>query len=409
MTARRIVVPATLAASAALWLLTAVFLWRTEVPGDLSVPQLDELAEFSPARLREAHEYVRVPRALWVLSTLIQLAVLALLARHGRSLARRLPGTRPVRSAAFLLLVLGALWLVQLPFAVAGHAWRRRHGLSHQSYLDWLVSPWLELLVGAVAALVAFGAAIVLERRFGRWWWVPGWPLLVALATALVVVGPLVLAPRLEPLRDARLAAEIRALARTQGAGTVDVVVQRAGRRTTTANAEIGGLGPTRRVILWDTLLDGRFTRAEIRWVAAHELAHLARRHLWKGLGWFALLSLPALALVAAILRRAGGVDEPSAVPTAVLAVLAVQLALLPLANELSRRYEAEADWLALRATGEPRAAEAALRRFGATSLADPSPPTWAYTLRATHPSLLERIALVRAFSRSGEEPRGGS
>ena len=58
-------------------------------------------------------------------------------------------------------------------------------------------------------------------------------------------------------------------------------------------NAEAIGVGPTTRVILWDTLLEPQRPPGEIRFVAAHELAHVARRHLWKGVAWFALLALP--------------------------------------------------------------------------------------------------------------------
>jgi STE24 endopeptidase len=98
-------------------------------------------------------------------------------------------------------------------------------------------------------------------------------------------------------------------------------------------------------------------------------------------------------------------------VPLAVLTVIVLQLALLPLANAISRRYEAEADWLALEATGDPEAARRLERRFSETSLADPDPPTWSYVLRSTHPSLLERIAMARAWEarRRPVESQAGS
>jgi STE24 endopeptidase len=191
----------------------------------------------------------------------------------------------------------------------------------------------------------------------------------------------------------------------------LNVVVKDAAERTTRINAEVAGFGPTRRVILWDTLLDGRVPAGEIRVLAAHELAHVVRRHVWKGVAWFALLAVPIVLLVAEVTRRRGGLDEPGAVPLAVLVVVVIQLALLPLANAVSRRYEAEADWVALEATRDPRAAGALFRRFTETNLAEPSPPSWAYVLLSTHPSLAQRIAMAEAWatSRARRASRAGS
>jgi STE24 endopeptidase len=400
-----------LAAAAVLWLLAAALLWRTEVPANLSLPALDPRAEFAPDRLAEAEAYARVPRGLWIGSTLAQLVVLGLLSLRSARLAERFSGGPVRRGLQILVVVLVALWLVRLPFAAAGHWWRRRHGLSQQDYLDWLIAPWLEVAASALSACVALALAMVLARRLGRRWWLAGAPLVAALAALVVLTQPLVLAPRLEPLDDARLTAEIRDLAARLGVKPLAVEVKDASERTTTANAEVAGIGPTRRVVLWDTLLDGRFTRGEIRFVAAHELAHVGRLHLWKGLAWFALLALPCAFVIAEVTRRRGGMGQPSTVPLAVLTLIVLQLALLPVANAISRRYEAEADWLALEATGDPEAGRRLERRFSETSLADPDPPTWSYVLRSTHPSLLERIAMTRAWEarRRPVESRAGS
>lgn len=391
-------------------LLAASWLWRTEVPGEVSLPRLDERREFAPAQLRETAEYSRVARRLWLGSALAQLAALAALAWAAPALARRGRGRPFARSLTLLALTLVALWLVRLPLGLAAHWWRRRHDLSRQGYAEWVTAPWLELLASALAAALALALAVAFARRLGERWWLAGGPALAALGTAVVALQPLVLAPRLDPLPNRRLAAEIRALARSVGVDSVEVEVKDAHTRTRTANAEVAGIGPTRRVVLWDTLLDGRFTRGEIRFVAAHELAHVGRRHLWKGLAWLALLALPCVYVVARATRQRGGIGEPAAVPLAVLAVVALQLGLLPFVNVVSRRYEAEADWVALEATRDPAAARRLMRRFSATSLAEPQPPAWASALRGTHPALLARMAMSDAWvTRAREAPREGS
>lgn len=389
--------------------LAAGFLWQTDVPGALRLPAVDVERTFGPGAAAGAGDYARVARALWLGAT-----------AAGPRLAARLRGRDAARAVALLALVLAATWLVRLPFGAAAHWWRRRHGLSDQAYPAWLVDPWLELLAGAAAAAVLLLAGMLLARRLGPRWWVAGGPLLALAGAAVVLAQPLVLEPRLGPLADEGLAAEIRAVGDRLGVDVGEVRVKEARRRTTRINAEVFGFGPTRTVVLWDTLLDGRAPREEIRFVAAHELAHVARRHVWKGLGWFALLATPIAWVVAVSTRRRGGLAEPAAVPVAVLAVVAVQLALLPGVNLLTRRYEAEADWVALRATGDPEAAEGLYRRFVRANLVQPRPPAWASVLLSTHPSPAERVAAARAFaalSRPGREalpagsgsPRGSS
>jgi STE24 endopeptidase len=406
MTATRIAWAATLVLGG----VAAVLLWQTEVPGDLQLPEVRAEELFPAAHLEEAADYARGHRLLRIGADAATLLALALLAWRAPGLARRLRGPQVVRGLLLLGAALAAIWLARLPFGLAAQWWRRRHGISEQGYLDWLLWPWLELLGTAAAAAVAFLLAVALERRLGHRWWLVGGPALAALGAAVILAQPLLWTPRLEPLRDETLAADVRTLADELGVDVRSVEVKEAGERTVRANAEVAGIGPTRRVVLWDTLLDGRFERGEIRWLAAHELAHVGRRHLWKGLAWLALLSLPIAWVVARTTAFRGGVGRAAAVPVAALALVAVELALLPLVNVVSRRYEAEADWLALEATRDPDAASSLLRRLSVTGLSQPDPPAWSRAVFSTHPSLVDRIAMARAWAvmnRGGRPPEG--
>jgi STE24 endopeptidase len=207
------------------------------------------------------------------------------------------------------------------------------------------------------------------------------------------------LVPNTHDLRDPAIAADARSLARIEHVPGTRVLVQKVSRSVTAPNAEATGFGPTRSLILWDTLLDGRFSHREIRVVVAHELGHIAHGHILRRVGWLAVFLLPATALVAVVTRRRGGLGRPEAVPLGLLVYVALQLATLPLWNIVSRHEETEADWSALQATREPATARALFEHLATTSLADPDPPAWAYVLYSTHPTIAQRIALTEAWN----------
>ena len=310
------------------------------------------------------------------------------------------------------LVAVVAVWLVQLPLGGVRHWWNRRYGLSRQAYGDWLGDQAIGLGLRAVLVSLAVVGAVFLATRLGRRWWIAGAPALVALGAVFVLAQPLVVQPlfnRFEPLPDQRLAAEVRRLGERLGVEVETVEVADASRRTTTANAYVAGIGPSRRVVLYDNAL-AELSEGELLAIAAHELAHVARRHLWKGTAWFALLSLPALYLVAVATERRGGAAEPAAVPLGLLVVVVFSLVTLPLQNAVSRRYEREADWLALEATRDPDSVASLDRRLVRTNLADPDPPEWVTFWFGTHPPAVDRIGMAEAWTATrGEAPREGS
>jgi STE24 endopeptidase len=389
-----------IAAAIGLWLAAAWFLWRTAVPS-LDLPDVDAQEVFGERQLERSERYERGLRLFWIGATAVELIVLALavwLAPRAR--------VRGVSGAVLLgALTLVAVWMARLPFILGAHWWRRRYGVSRADYGTILVDPWLERLGALAAASVAIALLVLLARALGDRWWLVGGPAFAGLGAAFLLAQPFLFVPRVEPLRDRALAREIQALGERQGVGEVEVEVRDASRRTRAINAELYGVGPTKRMILWDTALDGRLTGLEIRALAAHEFGHVEAEHIWKGIAWLALFSVPGAYVVARVTRRRGGLGEPAAVPLALLTLVVLQLGLLPATNAISRRYEAEADWLALRATRDPDAFVGLTQELAEASLADPDPPAWVRVVLDTHPTALERIAMAR----SAEAPRGGS
>jgi STE24 endopeptidase len=380
-------------AAAGLWLVAALLLWRTSVPPGLDLPTVDAREVFGARQLERSSHYERGLRLLWAGALLAQLLTLAFavwLAPRFRF--RGIPGGVALGAGTLV-----AVWIMRLPFVLAAHWWRRRYGVSRSDYDTILVDPWLERLGMLVAACAAIALVMALARRLGERWWLVGGPAFAALAAVFLLAQPLLLVPRLDPLRDQALAAEIRSLARQQGLGEVDVQVRDASRRTRAINAELYGIGPTKRIVLWDTALDGRLSSAEIRSLAAHEFGHVEANHVWKSIAWLFLFAVPAAWVVARVTRLCGGLARPAAVPLALLTVAVIELALLPATTAISRRYEAEADWLAIRATHDPQAFEGLTVRLAEAALAQPDPPGWAQLLLETHPSPVERVATSRA------------
>ncbi len=263
------------------------------------------------------------------------------------------------------------------------------YGLSTQRAGAFAADVARAAAVGAVLTTLALASLFALARALpGRWPWAGG------LGAALLVLAggflaPVVLEPlfnRFDPLGDETLAARLRALADEAGTPVREILVADASRRTTRRNAYVSGLGRTRRVVVWDTLLDGHDD--EVAVVVAHELGHRARRHVPLLVGVQMACAAGFVALLA-LLRR-----QPAPPDTAfvLLLGLAVQVAALPALAALSRRLERSADRFSLALTGDRPAFERLHRRLALANLADLAPPRWLYYWLFTHPTPVERL-----------------
>ncbi|MEU5935824.1 M48 family metalloprotease [Micromonospora sp. NPDC047187] len=300
--------------------------------------------------------------------------------------------------------------LVTLPFA----AWRQsvltRYGLSTNGWSGWAVDLLKSYAVSAVIGAVALFGFYAVIRLAPRWWWAFGAAGAAVLVVLLSFVLPVLVEPvfnRFTPMQQGPLRTELMSMAARDGVPVRDVLVADASRRTRAVNAYVSGLGPTRRVVVYDTLLR-EATPAEVTAVVAHELGHakdsdVAAGTLTGALGAAAaVVALYLLGSWGPLLRLAGvdSVAQPRAFPLLVALVTVAGLVAAPVQALMSRRVEARADAHALALTNDPESFESMQRRLGSVNLGDPDPPRWEYLYSASHPSTVERMAAARAYAR---------
>jgi STE24 endopeptidase len=382
---------------AGIWAAAAWSLWQSVVPGDLTLPDV-QLTGIPQETLDRADRYERFFRIEFVLSELVLLAVLVAYARYGIRFAKESAAGRIGTGMLLGMIGLALVWVSQVPFRLAEVWWDRRYDQTESGYFETLFANWFEL--GAEFLFICFALAIVmaLAGRFPRRWWLFAAPVFVGLAFLFGFVYPY-LTPT-DRLERADLQAAGREYAADQGIDPVPLRVEDVTDFTSAPNAYAVGFGPSKRIVFWNTLLDGSFTDDEVKTVLAHELGHHSSNHLFEGVAWYALFALPGAWLIARATRRRGGMGNPAAVPLSLLVIVVLDLLSLPVYNVISRHMEAEADWKALETTHRPEPAESLFKEFTIQSLNDPDPPTWSYVLFDSHPSVEERIAMAEAWRR---------
>lgn len=393
-TARWLVVGALLAP---LWAVAAWQLSDSVVPGGLDLPAVDERAVFGGGVIDDASAYETVVYLLWIAEQVVRVTVLWLYARWGVRFVRE-SAAGPIGTGVLLgMLGLGIAWLCGLPFTVARLWWDRDHDVSEMGYLEVVLGNWVAL--GATFVSISFALLVVmfLARRIGDFWWIPGAAVFTGIVAFFVLVSPY-FATDTEKLADPELVAAVDRFERQQGVDDIPVAVEYVSGDTSEANAYATGIGPTRKIFLWDTLLDGRFDEGTEEVVIAHEIAHHSSGHLGETIAWFGLFALPSSYLLMLVTRRRGGMGAPEAVPLALFVTVVFYLLLTPVQNLISRRAEAEADWKALESTRDPAAMKRLMKGFARTSLGNPSPPGWAVVIFDTHPTLEQRYAMAEAW-----------
>jgi STE24 endopeptidase len=368
---------------------------------------------FTPKQVERARQYHRPLYLLFVLDLALDFAVLALLAfgPPGDWIGKWLGGL-PFWAEALTwpAIVVAIGWLMGLPFSYwRGHVRETRWGFSTQTASGWFVDRVKGLAVGLVLTAVVMFAFVAVAR------WQPRvWPALAAPGAAAIVlflsfIAPVVLEPifnRFRSLEDQAMVADLRTLADQAGVPVRDVLVADASRRTKKENAYVSGLGKTRRVVVYDTLL-ARAEPSEVRLIAAHELGHRRMRHVawWTLIGMGgavgAVLLLWALLEQPAVLRAIGAqaAGDPRIVPFVLLVAGSVQAIATPVAAALSRRWETAADRFALELTPDADVFEKSFRSLAISNLLDLDPPRLFYLMAFTHPTPPERIAAGRRWA----------
>ena len=380
---------------AGVWAAAAWWLWDSVVPGNLSLPDVP-IDGVSEQVLHRADRYERFFRIEFVVSQVVLLGVLILYAKYGARFARESAAGRIGTGMLLGMIGLALVWCSQLPFRVVEVWWDRRYDQTESGYLETLFANWLEL--GAEFLFICFALLVVmaLAGRFPQRWWLGAAPVFVGLGVLFGFIYPYLNST--DPLRRSDLVAAEREYAAKQGIEPVPLRVQDVTDFTSSPNAYAVGFGPSKRIVFWNTLLDGSFTEAEVKTVLAHETGHHSSGHLVEGIEWYALFALPGAWLIALATRRRGGMRDPAAVPLSLLVLVVLNLLSLPLYNLISRHMEAEADWKALESTRDPASAETLFKQFTVQSLSDPDPPAWAHLLFESHPSVERRIAMAAAW-----------
>jgi STE24 endopeptidase len=309
-------------------------------------------------------------------------------------------------AALWATFVTMAATLVCLPLDLwRGYVRERKWGFSRQTLGGWLIDGAKGLAVGVLLSAAAWTGLVALTHALPSRWPLAGAALAAAAALLLSFVGPVVLEPlfnRFRALPDERLARELRSLAARAGVPVRDVLVADASRRTTKTNAYVSGIGATRRVVVWDTLLDSA-PEAQLKLVVAHELGHRRARHVLKGTA----LAMAGAALAVVSLWVVLGTPRPHDYPRAALVVLALELVGLPIGAWISRRWERAADRFSLELTGDREAFVRAHVALARSNLSDLEPPRLVYLLLFTHPAPPERLALADVKGRQNLRESG--
>ncbi len=427
--------------------------YRSDVPSQSQIQQdsaesagearsaLHEPVEVPPAT-DEAMRYYREGMVLWAIAVLVGFVVPASILFTGfsatlRRWARRIGGpwslgtarqrgrgaAIELATAVFVAIYFAIAHLAVLPLAFyAGFVRQHAYGLSNQS-----VGQWLGEFLTAIGLETAFFVMIIpvgysMLNAMRRRWWIAASVGAVITIIALRVVHPIWVAPLLDeygPMQSRALEAEILDLAERSGIEGSRVFEVKKSADTKQVNASVTGFLGTKRIVLWDTIID-RLERDQLLFVMGHELGHYALGHAWKGLvltglalvATFYLAQLVLPKIVSRFRNRFGFDDlgDVASLPLFILTFAVLSFATTPVGNAISRHWEHEADRFGLEITQSNRAAATTFVELQLHNLVNPRPGVIYMLWRGSHPPLAERVGFANAYRpwESGAELRYG-
>lgn len=308
-----------------------------------------------------------------------------------------------VAGLAFFVLLGAVFFLLELPFSYYDtFVIEEKYGFNRSDLKTWILDHLKSASLSVIILIFLLGPLLVTIRIFPNYWWFWGFVIVSIVQFSIVILYPVLIAPlfnKFEPLEDRELAEKVRMLAEKVGMKTSGIFQMDAGRRSTHSNAYFTGLGKTKRIVLFDTLLKAH-THDEILGVLAHEMGHFKLKHvLWSYLfsqvGMFAGLYATYLLMNWDLLYASFGFNPEHSYLVLFIVVVFWQKAgffLKPLFAGLSRHFERQADTFAVDLTKNPEPLAVALKKMVGHNLSNLSPHPFYAWFYYSHPPVVERV-----------------
>jgi Zn-dependent protease with chaperone function len=335
-----------------------------------------------------------------------------------RNVAARVTRRRYPQTLLWLLLFTLLTWVIGFPLDYyRGRTIPLEFGLTHQPFGSWMGDQLKALMVGLIFTLLLVPLALWAIRRFRRWWiavWLGSIPLMII----LVIIVPIVIDPlfnKFVPFEREPLRSRLLAEAAHAGIPNAEVFEVNASKQTTTMNAYVTGIGPTKRIVLYDTLL-AKLDDDEIVSTMGHEMGHYVLNHIWKGLAFGIVISLIVCYLGQQMYERGlrrwggrwGGIErgEAASLPWLLVVISVIGFVLTPVNSAASRYQEHQADVYGLDVTGLNEASASSMVKFAEDAKINPDPPAFIEFWRYSHPSPSKRIRFALEYKRPEEKKR---
>jgi STE24 endopeptidase len=384
------------------------FAYQQTVPSHLAGTAADPLTFMSEAEAKHTAVYSALRDVLFFVSYLWEWGMLLWLLTSGtartlvQGLKRRLPSVI-IRFPVYIAGISVTLFLLGLPLRLLSYSISKRYGISTLPLPGWLRDQLVHLCLN-FGLLLAAGSVVFFLVRKGGTWWFRLWLLSIPFVLFMMYIKPVAIDPlfyRYEPLSDPQLQRSIIEMTSRAGVPTERIFEANFSKKTNAINAYVDGIGPSLRIVIWDTALQ-KLTEPEIVVMTAHEVGHYVFRHLqWSAAGAIGSLLVTLWfgnKIFIFVLKRWRSflfIRNPAdwaGLPLMLLILSVFTFLMTPLSSAVSRNAEREADRFAYELTGQPAAAVTLFQKLSVSSRGNIHPPALTYWFRYTHPSLGERI-----------------
>lgn len=382
----------------AVWAACYMFFWVDMTTPAQYIGTPADPATFMPSEMiKENGQLNKLRHFLFLLNWPLNLVILAMFFVSGLAVRCRKRVSRfPIwiQSGFIIFFMLLVMFVVKLPLRLLSYSISRHYGISVQPLGDWLIDSLIRFGLDFLQWAIILSVALFVISRV-RHWWLVLWGLAVPGVLFLFFIQPLWIDPlfhEIRPLQNKPLEQNILSMAEQSGIAADEVYEVEMSVKTNAMNAYVNGLGPSLRIVMWDTLLE-RMDEREVLFIMAHEMGHYVMNHLnWSAFGIILGAGLMLYLLQYVYSTRFKYKADPSALPLLFLLLITFQFLAGPIEHAVSRQAEAQADRFAYALTEDAEAGISSKQKLALASKSDLHPPRLIQWLRYSHPSLGERI-----------------